>query len=38
MFPLPRVLYAIAEDGLIFKFFSNIHTKLKTPLLSTISR
>lgn len=36
MFPLPRVLYAIASDGLIFRFLSKISPKLQTPLIATI--
>jgi amino acid transporter len=33
MFPLPRVLYAIASDGLIFRFLSRIHPRLMTPVI-----
>jgi amino acid transporter len=36
MFPLPRVLYAIASDGLIFRWLSNINDRFKTPLGATI--
>ena len=36
MFPLPRVVYSIASDGLIFKFLSRVLEKLKTPALATI--
>jgi amino acid transporter len=36
MFPLPRVLYAIASDGLIYKFLAKIQPRLQTPLLATI--
>ncbi|XP_008184790.2 high affinity cationic amino acid transporter 1 [Acyrthosiphon pisum] len=36
LFPLPRILYAMASDGLIFKFLSNINTTTKTPLISTV--
>ena len=36
MFPLPRVLYAIASDGLIFRVLSKINPTFKTPLLATI--
>lgn len=31
MFPLPRVLYAMASDGLLFKWLSHIHPKYQTP-------
>ena len=27
MFPLPRVIYAMASDGLIFRFLARIHPK-----------
>ncbi|XP_015372124.1 PREDICTED: high affinity cationic amino acid transporter 1-like [Diuraphis noxia] len=36
IFPLPRILYAMASDGLLFKFLSNINATTKTPLISTI--
>ncbi|XP_053680346.1 cationic amino acid transporter 2-like [Anopheles nili] len=36
MFPLPRVLYAMSSDGLIFKQLRAVHPKTKTPLLATI--
>uniref|UniRef100_T1GGE6 Cationic amino acid transporter C-terminal domain-containing protein n=1 Tax=Megaselia scalaris TaxID=36166 RepID=T1GGE6_MEGSC len=36
MFPLPRVLYAMANDGILFKFLRNIHPYTKTPLIATI--
>ncbi|XP_015923979.2 high affinity cationic amino acid transporter 1 isoform X3 [Parasteatoda tepidariorum] len=35
MFPLPRIIYAMANDGLIFKFLAKTHEKYKTPLLAT---
>ena len=35
MFPLPRVLYAISSDGLIFRFLAKINDRFKTPLLAT---
>ncbi|GFU54964.1 high affinity cationic amino acid transporter 1 [Nephila pilipes] len=35
MFPLPRILYAMANDGLIFKFLAKTHPKYKTPLIAT---
>ena len=31
MFPLPRVLYAMASDGLLFTWLSQIHPKYQTP-------
>ncbi|RWS06462.1 cationic amino acid transporter 2-like protein [Dinothrombium tinctorium] len=36
MFPLPRIIYAMAEDGLIFKKLATIHPKFKTPVNATI--
>ncbi|CAB1337228.1 unnamed protein product [Coregonus sp. 'balchen'] len=36
MFPMPRVIYAMAEDGLLFRFLSKMNIKTKTPLLATI--
>ncbi|KAG9340964.1 hypothetical protein JZ751_020157, partial [Albula glossodonta] len=36
MFPMPRVIYAMAEDGLLFRFLSQINKRTKTPLLATI--
>ncbi|CRK89275.1 CLUMA_CG003034, isoform A [Clunio marinus] len=36
MFPLPRVLYAMGSDGIIFKFMKRVHPKSKTPLLATL--
>lgn len=35
MLPLPRILYAMASDGVIFKFMGDIHPKTKTPLVGT---
>ncbi|KAI4502950.1 hypothetical protein M0802_001994 [Mischocyttarus mexicanus] len=36
MFPLPRVLYAMASDGVIFMRLSKVHSKTMTPILGTI--
>lgn len=36
MFPLPRVIYAMSIDGLIFEFMGRIHPKFKTPFYGTI--
>lgn len=35
MFPLPRVLYAMGTDGVLFRPLSAIHNRTKTPLLAT---
>ncbi|XP_066589837.1 cationic amino acid transporter 3 [Prorops nasuta] len=36
MFPLPRILYAMGSDGLIFKFLAKVHPKTMTPIIGTI--
>jgi len=36
MFPLPRVLYAMASDRLIFRSLANVHHRFKTPVLATV--
>ncbi|XP_050675789.1 cationic amino acid transporter 3 isoform X2 [Leptidea sinapis] len=36
MFPLPRVLYAMGADGVLFRPLSNINSKTQTPILATI--
>lgn len=36
MFPLPRILYAMGKDGILFKRLSSVHPYTQTPLLATI--
>ncbi|XP_062867656.1 cationic amino acid transporter 3a [Trichomycterus rosablanca] len=36
MFPMPRVIYAMAEDGLLFRALSRMNERTKTPLLATV--
>lgn len=36
MFPLPRVIYAMASDGLIFSIMGQIHPRFKTPFWGTL--
>ena len=36
MFPLPRVLYSMAQDGVIFRFLGNVNSRTKTPIIATI--
>lgn len=36
MFPLPRVIYAMADDGLLFQIFSKVNPRTKTPAQATL--
>ncbi|XP_075393956.1 cationic amino acid transporter 3-like [Tenrec ecaudatus] len=36
MFPLPRVIYSMAEDGLLFRGLARIHARTHTPVLATL--
>ncbi|XP_006868590.1 PREDICTED: cationic amino acid transporter 3-like [Chrysochloris asiatica] len=36
MFPMPRVIYAMAEDGLLFHVLARIHTGTHTPIVATV--
>ncbi|XP_026464799.1 high affinity cationic amino acid transporter 1-like [Ctenocephalides felis] len=36
MFPLPRIIYAMASDGLLFEFMGRVHPRFKTPFLGTL--
>ncbi|XP_026464786.1 cationic amino acid transporter 2-like, partial [Ctenocephalides felis] len=36
MFPLPRILYAMASDGLIFRFMGRVSDTYNTPVSGTI--
>lgn len=36
IFPLPRVVYAMANDGLIFEFLAYISPRFKTPVYGTL--
>ncbi|CAL1545275.1 unnamed protein product [Lymnaea stagnalis] len=35
MFPLPRILYAMAGDGVIFKIMGKVSPRFKTPVIGT---
>ncbi|XP_005387810.1 PREDICTED: high affinity cationic amino acid transporter 1 isoform X1 [Chinchilla lanigera] len=37
MFPMPRVIYAMAEDGLLFKSLAKINDRTKTPVIATLA-
>lgn len=36
MFPLPRVLYAMGTDGVLFRSLAAINARTRTPLLATV--
>uniref|UniRef100_A0A8C4N0T9 Cationic amino acid transporter C-terminal domain-containing protein n=1 Tax=Equus asinus asinus TaxID=83772 RepID=A0A8C4N0T9_EQUAS len=36
MFPMPRVIYAMADDGLLFRGLARIHAHTHTPIAATI--
>ncbi|XP_008986857.2 cationic amino acid transporter 3-like [Callithrix jacchus] len=36
MFPMPRVLYSMAEDGLLFRGLAQIHARTSTPVVATV--
>ncbi|XP_027950532.1 cationic amino acid transporter 3-like [Eumetopias jubatus] len=36
MFPMPRVIYAMADDGLLFRGLAWIHPRTHTPIMATI--
>ena len=33
---MPRIVYAMANDGLIFRFLATIHPRFKTPFTATL--
>lgn len=37
IFPMPRVIYAMAEDGVLFKVLARINPKTMTPLIATMA-
>ncbi|EPQ13918.1 Cationic amino acid transporter 3 [Myotis brandtii] len=36
MFPMPRVIYAMVEDGLVFRVLARIHSGTRTPIVATV--
>uniref|UniRef100_A0A1B6C1G3 Cationic amino acid transporter C-terminal domain-containing protein n=1 Tax=Clastoptera arizonana TaxID=38151 RepID=A0A1B6C1G3_9HEMI len=36
LYPLPRIIYAMSQDGLLFSFMGSVHPKFKTPFNGTI--
>lgn len=36
IFPVPRVVYSMAEDGLLFRKLAQVHPRTHTPVLATV--
>ncbi|RVE45877.1 hypothetical protein evm_009476 [Chilo suppressalis] len=36
VFPLPRIIYAMASDGLLFRFLGQVSERFQTPLYGTV--
>ncbi|KAJ8731657.1 hypothetical protein PYW07_004821 [Mythimna separata] len=36
VFPLPRIIYAMSSDGLLFRFMGRVSEKYQTPLIGTM--
>ena len=36
MFPMPRIIYAMAKDGLLFRNLGNLNSYTDTPIVATL--
>ena len=36
LFPLPRIVYAMASDGIIFRFLGEVNSRFQTPVVGTL--
>ena len=36
MFPMPRVMYSMAEDGLLFRVLAKVHSVTHIPIVATL--
>jgi cationic amino acid transporter 1 len=36
LFPLPRIIYAMSSDGVIFRFLGKVNKRFQTPVVGTI--
>ncbi|KAB0381472.1 hypothetical protein FD755_003389 [Muntiacus reevesi] len=37
LFPMPRVIYSMADDGLLFRGLARIHARTRTPVTATLA-
>jgi amino acid transporter len=37
LYPVPRIIYSMASDGLIFKPFAQVLPKIKSPWIATLT-
>lgn len=36
LFPLPRIIYAMSSDGVIFRFLGQVNARFQTPVVGTL--